>query len=208
MHMADWLEGIAWLGHASFRIRAPEAVIYIDPWKLKDAEPADLILITHAHHDHFSPDDVIKIRKPDTTVVSVADVASKLKGDARTVKAGDVLAVKGVEIAVVPAYNPAKRFHPKAAGGVGYVITAGGRRIYHTGDTDRIPEMADIKADVALLPVGGTYTMTAADAAQVANLIKPAVAVPMHWGDIVGTRADAEAFRDQCKVPVVILEAE
>ena len=205
--MADLLEGITWLGHDSFRIKAPEGVIYIDPWKLRSAEPADLILITHEHHDHFSAEDVKKLRKPDTTIVTVAQVAKQLKGDVRTVKPGDTLTVKGVKIEVVPAYNPAKQFHPKAAGHVGFIITAGGRRIYHAGDTDAIPEMANIQTDVALLPVGGKYTMTASEAAQAANLIKPKVAVPMHWGDIIGTRADAEAFKKACKVPVEILQA-
>jgi len=206
--MADLLEGITWLGHDSFRIHAPEGVIYIDPWKLSDAEPADLILITHEHHDHFSAEDVKKLRKPDTTIVSVAAVTKELKGDVRIVKPGDSLTVKGIKIEAVPAYNPAKQFHPKAAGHVGFIITAGGRRIYHAGDTDVIPEMANIQTDVALLPVGGKYTMTASEAAQAANLIKPKVTVPMHWGGIIGTRADAEAFKKACKVPVEILEAE
>jgi L-ascorbate metabolism protein UlaG (beta-lactamase superfamily) len=106
----------------------------------------------------------------------------------------------------VPAYNPGKQFHPRASGGIGLVITAGGRRIYHAGDTDMIPEMADIEADVALLPVGGKYTMTASEAAQVANRIKPKMAVPMHWGDLIGSREDAELFCAQCNVPTQILE--
>jgi L-ascorbate metabolism protein UlaG (beta-lactamase superfamily) len=206
--MENVLEGITWLGHDSFRIKAPEGVIYIDPWKVRSVEPADLILITHEHHDHCSAEDVKKLRKPDTTIVTVAQVAKQLKGDVRTVKPGDTLTVKGVKIEAVPAYNPAKQFHPKAAGHVGFIITAGGRRIYHAGDTDVIPEMANIQADVALLPVGGKYTMTASEAAQAANLIKPKVAVPMHWGDIIGTRADAEAFKKASKVPVEILQAE
>jgi len=206
--MADLLEGITWLGHASFRIKAPEGVIYIDPWKLHDGEPADLILITHDHFDHFSADDVQKVRKADTTIVTTAAVAAKVRGDVKTVKAGDALTVKGVKIEVVPAYNPRKEFHPKRAGGIGFIITAGGRRIYHAGDTDAIPEMANIKADVALLPVGGKYTMTASEAAQVANQIKPKVAVPMHWGDIVGTHTDAKLFCEQCQVPTQMLEAK
>jgi L-ascorbate metabolism protein UlaG (beta-lactamase superfamily) len=206
--MANLLEGITWLGHDSFRIKAPEGVIYVDPWKLRGAEPADLILITHSHQDHFSAEDVHKLAKPDTTVVTVAQVAKQLKGDVRTVKPGDTLTVKGIKIEAVPAYNPAKQFHPKAAGHVGFIITAGGRRIYHAGDTDLIPEMANVQADVALLPVGGKYTMTASEAAQAANLIKPKVAVPMHWGDIIGTRADAEEFKKASKVPVEILEAK
>lgn len=206
--MADLLEGITWLGQASFKIKAPEGVIYIDPWKLKDGEHADLILITHGHHDHFSVEDVERIRKADATVVTTASVAAQLKGDVRVVKAGDTLTAKGAKIEVVPAYTPDKQFHPKPAGGVGFIITAGGRRVYHAGDTDAIPEMADIEADVALLPVGGKYTMNAGEAAQVANMIKPAMAVPMHWGDVIGSRADAETFRDQCQVPVEILEAQ
>jgi L-ascorbate metabolism protein UlaG (beta-lactamase superfamily) len=205
--MTDLLEGITWLGHDSFRIKAPEGVIYVDPWKLRSVEPADLILITHEHHDHFSAEDVKKLRKPDTTIVTIAAVAKQLKGDVRTVKPGDTLTVKGIKIEAVPAYNPAKQFHPKAAGHVGFIITAGGRRIYHAGDTDAIPEMANIQTEVALLPVGGKFTMTASEAAQAANLIKPKVAVPMHWGDIIGTRADAEAFRKAAKVPVEILQA-
>jgi L-ascorbate metabolism protein UlaG (beta-lactamase superfamily) len=215
--MIDLLEGITWLGHDSFRIKVPEGVIYIDPWKLRRAEPADLVLITHEHHDHFSADDVKKLLKSDTTIVTVAAVAKQLigtpypllgEGDVRTVKPGDTLKVRGITIEAVPAYNPVKQFHPKAAGHVGFIITAGGRRIYHAGDTDVIPEMADIRTDVALLPVGGKFTMTASEAAQAANLIKPKVAVPMHWGDIIGTLADAEAFKKACKVPAEILKAE
>ena len=206
--MENLLEGITWLGHASFRIEAPEGVIYIDPWKLKDGVPADLILITHGHHDHFSPQDLKMLRKADTAIVSVADVTAQLQGDVTTVRAGESVIVKGVQIEVIPAYNRHKQFHPQAAGGVGFIITAGGRRIYHAGDTDAIPEMADITADVALLPAGGKYTMNASEAAQAANLIKPAVAVPMHWGEVVGSRADAEAFRDQCQVHVEILEPQ
>lgn len=206
--MENLLEGITWLGHASFKIKAPEGVIYIDPWKLHNGEPADLILITHDHFDHFSADDVKKIRKADTTIITTASVAAQLKGNVQTVKAGDTLTVKGVKIEVVPAYNPRKEFHPKPAGGVGFIITVGGRRIYHAGDTDAIPEMNNIKADVALLPVGGKYTMTADEAAEVANKIKPRVAVPMHWGDIIGSRADAESFCAQCQTPTQILEAK
>jgi L-ascorbate metabolism protein UlaG (beta-lactamase superfamily) len=204
--MDKLLEGITWLGHASFKIKAAEGVIYIDPWKLKSDEPADLILITHDHHDHLSPDDVAKISKPGTVVVTIAAAAAKLKGDVRVVKPGDKLTVKGVAIEVVPAYNPKKQFHPRAQGHVGYVLTMGGRRIYHAGDTDVIPEMAHIKTDVALLPAGGKFTMDAHEAAQAANLIQPKLAVPMHWGDLIGSQADADTFRAESKVPVEILE--
>ncbi len=205
----DPLQGITWLRHASFRIEAPDCVIYVDPWKLKPrATPADLILITHEHHDHFSPQDLDKIRTPDTTIVSIAAVTSELSGDLHTVQAGDRLTAKGIDIEVVPAYNMDKQFHPHSKGGVGYILTIGGRRIYHAGDTDAIPEMADIQADVALVPIGGKYTMDAQEAAAIVNKIRPSIAVPMHWGDLVGKRDDALAFREQCKVPVRIMEAE
>ncbi len=205
----DLLQGITWLRHASFRIETPDCVIYVDPWKLKPrATPADLILITHEHHDHFSPQDLDKIRTPDTTIVSIAAVTKELSGDLHTVQAGDRLTAKGIDIEVVPAYNMDKQFHPHSKGGVGYILTIGGRRIYHAGDTDAIPEMADIQADVALVPIGGKYTMDAQEAAAIVNKIRPSIAVPMHWGDLVGKRDDALAFREQCKVPVRIMEAE
>jgi L-ascorbate metabolism protein UlaG (beta-lactamase superfamily) len=204
--MEKLLEGITWLGHDSFRITSAEGVVYIDPRNLHRTEPADVILITHEHHDHFSPTDVEKLRKPGTAIVTIKQVAAQLKGDVRVVKPGDTLSVGGIIVEAVLAYNPSKQFHPRPAGNVGFIVTAGGRRIYHAGDTDLIPEMSDIKADVALLPVGGKYTMDAGEAARAADLIQPGVAVPMHWGDLIGTRDDAESFRKLSKVPVVILE--
>ncbi len=206
--MHKLLEGITWLGHASFKIVAPEGVIYVDPWKLQGGEKAALILITHDHHDHLSPDDVKRLQKPDTVIVTIAAAAKQLRGDVRIVKAGDTLNIKGVKIRAVPAYNLNKQFHPKAAGHVGFLFTAGGRTIYHAGDTDVIPEMASIQTDVALVPVGGKYTMTASEAAQAVNRIQPKVAVPMHWGDVIGTRADAERFKTESKVAVEIMERE
>lgn len=202
------LENIHWLGHATVKISG-EKVIYFDPWKLgKNADKADIILITHDHYDHCVPDDVEKIRTENTVIVTTADCAAKLSGQIKTVEAGDRVAVEGVEIETVPAYNVDKDFHPKAKGGVGYVVTVGGSRIYHSGDTDFIPEMEKIQADVILLPVGGTYTMSAEEAAKAANLMRPKVAVPMHYGTIVGSERDAERFKELCDVPVEILKKE
>jgi L-ascorbate metabolism protein UlaG (beta-lactamase superfamily) len=199
------LDKIFWLGHASVRIVGPP-VIYVDPWKLADGAPrADLILVTHEHHDHFSPDDINKIAKPSTAYVAPASVAARLSGAVHSVRPGDRLSLQGVDIRAMPAYNIGKPFHPKSAGHVGYVITLAGRSIYIAGDTDKIPEMSDLKVDVAMLPVGGKYTMTAEEAAQAANEIRPGVAVPMHFGTVVGGQADAEQFRRGCKVPVEIL---
>ncbi len=206
--MRSMLESIRWLGHAGFMIKG-KRVIYIDPYQLEFPDVGDIILITHDHQDHCSPDDVKWLRRGATVIVAPETCASKFQGDVRSVEAGDTLSIRGVAIDVVPAYNRDKDNHPKEAGGVGYVITTvEGLRIYHAGDTDLIPEMEHIEADVALLPVGGTYTMDAAEAAQAANLIKPRLAIPMHWGTLVGSREDAEKFRDLCEVEVRILKPE
>ena len=204
------LEGIHWLGHASFRIENKQ-VIYIDPWKLKHpAKLADLILITHGHHDHLSPDDIAKISKPDTVVVCPFACADKVRGRVRTIVPGQSMQIGDVRIEAVPSYNVNKPNHPKEAGTVGYVIEVGGQRIYHAGDTDLIPEMANIHCDVALLPAGGKYTMDATEAAQSLGVIKPKVAVPMHWGSLVGSEADARHFQKQAPqgVQVVIMRVE
>ncbi len=201
------IENISWLGHASFKI-GDDRVVYIDPWKLGRAEPADIILVTHSHHDHCSPQDVAKLQKEGTVIVTVADCVGEFRGDVRIVKPGDRLEIDEVTIEAVPAYNTDKPNHPKTAGWVGFIIERGGSRIYHAGDTDLIPEMDEIKADIALLPVGGTYTMTAEEAAQAAERISPQVAIPMHYGDTVGSRADAEKFKRLCSCQVRILEPE
>ncbi len=208
------ISNIHWLGHSSFRIERDGLVIYVDPWQLKDGPQADLILISHDHQDHCSPDDVAKIRGADTAVVANKSAAAKLTGSIEVVSPGDKVTVKGIPISAVPAYNinkfrsPGQPFHPQAAGHVGFVITVGGRRIYFAGDTDHIPEMKDIKADIALLPVSGTYVMTAVEAAEAAATIQPQVAVPMHIGRSIGSMADAETFKQQAPVPVVVLATE
>jgi len=201
------LEKIHWLGHDAFRIDA-DKVIYIDPYQLEAGEPkADIILITHDHFDHYSPDDVKKLLKPGTTVVSIAAVTKKVRGAAvETIKPGDKVTVQGIAIEAVPAYNVDKQFHPKSAGHVGFIVTVDGVRIYHAGDTDFIPEMKDFRVDIALLPVSGTYVMTAEEAVQAAGAIKPKLAIPMHYGAIVGGLSDAQRFAQACPVETVILE--
>jgi len=202
--MAD---NIFWLGHDSFRLQG-EKIVYIDPWKLgADTPKADIVLVTHEHRDHFSPDDIAKISKADTIIVAPASVAAKSNVPIQVVKPGDHVTAHGVSIEIVPAYNPNKKFHPKEAGHVGYIITLNGKRIYHAGDTDLIPEMTRIRCDIALLPVSGKYVMTALEAVEAALTLHPALAIPMHWGDadVVGTRADAEEFKRLAPVPVEIL---
>lgn len=198
------LKNLYRLGHDSFRLDAP-AVIYIDPWKLPAGSPtADLILVTHDHFDHCSPEDVERLSGAHTVVVANPAAGAKLPG-ARVLRPGESLTVGEVHVAAVPAYNvnkfrsPGQPFHPRSAEGNGYIVTVGGERLYHAGDTDHIPEMAQIAVDVALLPVSGTYVMTVAEAFAAAQEITARVFVPMHYGDIVGGAADAEQFRRLCE---------
>jgi L-ascorbate metabolism protein UlaG (beta-lactamase superfamily) len=192
------VENIHWLGHDTFKITG-EKTIYTDPFRIKKNDTADIILITHEHHDHCSPDDVKKLQGPDTVIVAPADCASKLKGNIKIVKPGDVMDVSGIRVEAVPSYNTNKQFHTKERGWVGYIFTVSGRRIYIAGDTDHIPEMKNFKADVALLPVSGTYVMTAEEAAAAALELKPKVAIPMHYGSIVGGKDDAARFAAKLK---------
>jgi L-ascorbate metabolism protein UlaG (beta-lactamase superfamily) len=197
------LEKIFWLGHSTIRIDT-EPVIYIDPWKVKKPKRAGLVLVSHCHYDHLSPQDVKKVSGPDTAILAPADCLGDLPAGAREMKPGDRVELGAIIVEAVPSYNTNKAFHPRTSGWVGFVITVEGHRIYYPGDTDVIPEMEGIKADIVVIPVGGTYTMTAAEAADAVNLIKPVVAIPIHWGDLVGTRADAEKFKEYSMVPVEI----
>jgi L-ascorbate metabolism protein UlaG (beta-lactamase superfamily) len=192
------VDNIHWIGHASFRIEDGATQVYIDPWKLRAGSPkASVVLITHGHSDHYSPDDVALIEQPGTVFVAPADVAAKLKGrNVMAASPGHTYQAGGVAVEAVPAYNRGKAFHPRSNNWLGYIVTLStGVRVYHSGDSDAIPEMGALKVDVALMPCGGTYTMTAAEMAAAANGFKPKVLIPMHWGDIVGSKADADAVK-------------
>ena len=200
------LDNIKWLGHSGFKITGSKTV-YIDPFKINDDEPADIIIATHEHFDHLSVEDIKKIKTGDTVIITTKDCFSKVSGNVRTIDIGQTLEVDGIKIEAVPAYNLNKEFHPKHNKWMGVVLTIDERRIYHAGDTDNIPEMSNLKnIDIALLPVSGTYVMTAEEAANAANMIKPKVAIPMHYGSIVGTALDAEKFQELCLCKVVIMK--
>ena len=203
------ISDIHWLGHDTFRING-EKVIYTDPFRIRRSDTAGLILITHEHYDHCSPEDVKKIQGPDTLIVAPADCAEKLSGNIKIIKVGDKIDAGGIAVEAVPSYNTNKPFHTKDRGWVGYVFSVKGRRIYIAGDTDHIPEMKTLETDIALLPVSGTYVMTADEAIRAALDIKPKIAVPMHYGAIVGSKNDARRFAEglRGKIEVVILPEE
>jgi len=209
---------ISWLGHDSFKIKNGKTVI-IDPFKIRPtADKADILLISHEHFDHFSLDDIKKVVNQNTTIVTIPAVKKELSSlqvkEVKAVKPGDKLKIGEVSIEVVPAYNlnkfrePGKVFHPKEDGKAGFIIGIKGVRVYHAGDTDAIPEMKGLKPDVALLPVSGTYVMTPEEAAQAAKMVEPKLAIPMHYGVIVGTEQDAQKFKQLTTVEVQILKPE
>ena len=210
----------AWLGHDGFRIVADDGkTIYVDPYQLSKAQQnkndADIVLISHNHFDHLSMDDLKQVIGKKTSIVAAKECVEQLKGisasEVKAVSPGDKVDVQGVQVEVVAAYNTNKKFHPKADGKVGFVIAASGMRIYHTGDTDDIPEMGSVHPDVALVPVSGTYVMTAEEAAKAVNeKIKPKkLAIPMHYGAIVGSDQDAKKFKELVReCPVQILSRE
>lgn len=204
--MQDLAKKIVWLGHDSFRIDA-EKTVYIDPYQISSGPEADLILITHEHFDHCSPEDVSKIQGPGTVIVTEKDSAKKLSGDVRVLKPGESLELDGVKIRTVPSYNTDKDFHPRANAWLGFIVEVEGGTIYHAGDTDFIPEMKDFEVDIALLPVSGTYVMTSEQAIKAAIAVNPKLAIPMHYGAIVGDEKDAADFKKalEGKVEVLIL---
>jgi len=194
------LNRIHWLGHASFRINGQPhndgPVVYIDPWRLpEDSPPADLILVSHDHHDHCSPEDIALVRREHTAVFANRRAADILEEPVRVLRDWQCVSAHGVSIRAVPAYTVDNVYHDRSFGGLGFVITLMMHDIYYAGDTDLIPEMKTIGCDVALLPVGGEYTMGVEEAAEAVTWINPLAAVPMHYGrEIPGSRDDGRRF--------------
>ncbi len=217
------IDRFTWYRQSAYRYRGDQRVVYIDPWGLTgDLPEADLVLITHYHFDHFSKDgdygdpnksfqpkgggDLAKIVGPRTVIVGPRDVAAECSGNVKPIAPGDRIEAAGIKIEAVPAYNLVKdrlEAHPRANRWVGYVIELEGRTYYHAGDTDHLPELERIKADVTFVPVGGTFTMDPSEAAGLVKKARPRLAVPMHYGFVVGERTFGERFKKEA-APVAV----
>jgi L-ascorbate metabolism protein UlaG (beta-lactamase superfamily) len=206
------LEKFTWYKQSAYKWKGEGKTIYIDPWGLRaQEEPADLIFITHAHADHFEPEDIEKIRQKGTQFVAPRDVAEKLEGNVKAIGPGDAFEVAGVKVEAVPAYNTAPQrlqAHPKSNNWVGYILSLDGHRYWFSGDGDPNPDIEKVKADVALICVGGDpYVMNASEAAGVVKKIKPQLAVPNHYGFVVGVASDGETFaKEAAPIKVQIMK--
>ena len=194
-------DNIRVLTHSSIRIDTDAGVIYVDPFHVKDMpRDAAFVFVTHDHFDHFSPEDIAKVSGPETVLVVPEKMKKKAENETAgsltvvTVKPGETYRIGDLAFETVPAYNKIKPFHPRSAGWVGYVFSTDGKRIYVAGDTDLTVEARQVRCDVALVPVGGTYTMNAKQAAELVNTIRPATAIPTHYGGPVGNEKDCEEF--------------
>lgn len=194
------LKDIEVLCHNSIKINK-EKIIYIDPFKIqKEYKDADIIMITHAHYDHFSEENINKVKKENTKICITKDLEERTlnlgfnKENILIVEPNMKYSIEGIKFETIPAYNISKQFHPKENNWVSYIIEINNIKYYIAGDTDITKENKNVKCDVAFVPVGGTYTMDSKEAAELVNIIKPKVAVPVHYGTIVGTKEDAENF--------------
>ncbi len=191
---------ITWLGHAAFRLKGRAQTVYIDPVEMEYCgararrlfaapEPADIILLTHQHTDHCNADSFKRMRTPATIVIGPRGCRDKIRGLVQEMSPGERMEAGGVTIRAVHAYNvsrhrsPGTPFHPKDTG-IGYVVTLDNFTVYHTGDTEPIPEMVQVgPVDVALVPVDGHYTMSPEEALQTATTVKAKTMIPMHYFD-------------------------
>ena len=199
--------------HSSIRAEG-QRVLYFDPFQMKTTpRDADIIFVTHDHFDHFSPEDIDKAAKADTVFVVPQSLAGKLPTEKTTVmQVGQQIGIQDVWVEAVAAYNVGKPFHPKENGWLGYRVTMDGEALYVCGDTDVTPEAKAVRCDILALPVGGTYTMDASQAAELAKAILPKLALPTHYGSIVGSKKDAEKFRklvsDAMQVELLVEDAK
>jgi len=194
------LDAFTWYKQAALKWIGGGLTVHIDPWGVPDGEEkADLVLITHAHSDHYDEQDLDRVCKSGTIIVAPHDVAEQCltRGDVRPIKPGETLEAAGLQVSAVPAYNvrPERlEMHPRDNNWVGFVLDLGGTRTYIAGDTDHIPEMEDIRSDLAFIPIGGTYTMDVQEAVGATKDLRPKLAVPYHFGFIVGPRSSGEEY--------------
>ncbi len=210
MGMTDRIEVFT---QSSIRITDDIGIIYADPFQIKkDYHDADYVLITHQHYDHFSVDDIRKVINDNTILIapaSMEDDAKELAPEVKdivAVKPGEVIKIGNLELETIPAYNTVKPFHPRRAEWVGYILNLGDQRVYIAGDTGATKEAKQVKCNIALVPIGGTYTLDPRRAADLINIIKPEVAIPTHYGSIVGRASDGKTFAGLVKPPVRVVE--
>ncbi|WP_044912793.1 MBL fold metallo-hydrolase [Butyrivibrio sp. WCE2006] len=207
------LDNIEVFTQSSIRIKDKTRTIYVDPFQMKsDPHDADYVFITHSHSDHFSIEDIRKVIKSSTVLVVPArmeDDARELSAEVKSIiplKPGIYKELSGLEVETIPAYNTVKPFHPRRAEWLGYILRINGKRVYIAGDTGATKEAKQVRCDIALVPVGGTYTMDVKRAAELVNIIRPKYAIPTHYGSIVGKKTDGKAFAELVSSPVKVIE--
>ena len=190
------------LCHSSIKIESEGKIIYFDPFRIKeDKNDADIIAITHSHYDHFSEEDINKVKNEKTKILVTSDLLDRTlelgfkKENITIVLPNNLYTVLGIEISTIPAYNTNKKFHPKDNNWVGYLLRLENQVIYISGDTDITEENKKVKCDIALVPIGGTYTMTYDEAAELINIIRPKLVIPTHYAEIVGEKEEAKKFQ-------------
>ena len=204
------IENIECLGHSTIKING-DKIIYIDPFNIKENyKDADIIFITHSHYDHFSKEDILKVKKESTKIIVPEDLYSEVTSigfnNIMTVLPNNSYSVDNIKFRTIPAYNTNKNFHPKENKWVGYILDIDDLKYYIAGDTDITIENKDVVCDIAFLPIGGVYTMDYIEASKLANTIKPKIVIPIHYGSIVGTKSDALKFKElidsgiECKI--------
>ena len=192
------------LCHNSIKI-TENVIVYVDPFKInKEYHDADYVFFTHSHYDHFSPEDIEKVKKENTVFIVTEDLKEKAedlygKENILVVKPNEDYHVSDFDFKTTYAYNVNKAFHPKENKWVGYLIQINNKTYYIAGDTDNIEEIQDIECDEAFIPIGGTYTMNYKEASELANAIKAKVVIPTHYGSIVGDKEDAIKFKELVK---------
>lgn len=198
----DILKDISINCHSSLKIKK-QLVIYVDPFRITDSlKDADIILITHGHYDHFSLEDINKVKNDNTIIWVTEDKYEEIKNlnfkneNIIKVMPNERYEIKDILVETIPAYNISKQFHPKENNWVGYIITIKGLRYYIAGDTDITEENRNVKCDIAFIPIGGTYTMDYIEASKLVNIINPSTVIPFHYGEIVGKKEDANNFKE------------